>query len=323
MVIVATYLTLRWAAGRAADRLARHRHTESWIGRTILSLATLALEAMALAAAWALGTFVAVRWGPTGMNALNQQLFINAFVMAEAIKLAARAVLRPRRSRLRLVPMITATAAAYWYFWIARTTSIIVYAFLFVAPIAAWNVSFGAGQAIRVLAVLTACLVGILVTLQNRDVVRGVMMRRAVNGQNDATARFMAVLARVWHIFAILYFVALFLIWMTRPDGALGYMLGSTVESLIALAVGVVVASFLSRVISGGMRLSPNVKQRTAAARGGGSNAFVCRKVAALNPARRARPACSVAVAQAWEAVRPFHRLGSPAYGFRRSTDPR
>lgn len=262
VVIVTTYLTLRWVAGRAADRLAGNRHAETWIGRTILSLATLALEALALAAAWALGTFVAVRWGPTGMNALNQQLFINAFVMAEAIKLGARTILRPRRTRLRLVPLITDTAAAYWYFWIARTTSIVAYAFLFVAPIAAWNVSFGSGQAIRVLAVLTACLIGILVTLQNRDAVRRAMMRRAADGQNDATARFLAALARVWHIFAIVYFIALFLIWITRPTGALGYMLGSTLESLVALGVGVLVASFLSRVISGGMRLSPDVKQR-------------------------------------------------------------
>lgn len=315
-VIVATYLALRWVAGRIADRLARHRHTETWIGRTILSLATLALEAMALAAAWAIGTFVAVRWGATGMNALNQQLFINAFVMAEGIKLAARTVLRPRRSTLRLFPAITDTAAAYWYFWIARTSSIVVYAFLFVAPIAAWNVSFTAGQAVRVLAILTACLVGILVTLQNRDAVRDLMMRRAVNGQNDATARFMAALARVWHIFAILYFVALFLIWMTRPRGALTYMLGATLESVIALGIGVLIASFLSRVISGGMRLSPDVKQRLPLLEAR-LNAFVPKVLHVVRLV--VLIGVLVAVAQAWELF-DFLAWASTGVGFEVTT---
>ncbi|MGJ3265160.1 MAG: mechanosensitive ion channel domain-containing protein [Salinarimonas sp.] len=297
-VTVGSYLLLRWLAGRLADRFARHRQTRNVIGRIVLSVATFLVEALALAAAWSIGTFVAVNWGPTGMNALNQQLFLNAFVLAEVSKLGVRAVLRRRRGSLRSVQAISDTAAAYWYFWIGRTTSIVVYAFLFVAPIATWNLSFASGQAIRTLAILTACLVGILVTLQNRDVVRTQMLRRAVNGQNDATARFMAALARVWHVLAIVYFVALFFIWTTRPREALTYMLAATLESAVALAVGVGIAMFLSRFISGGMRLSEDVKQRLPLLESR-LNAFVPKILHVIRLV--VLIGVLVAVAQAWE----------------------
>ncbi|MGP9822178.1 mechanosensitive ion channel domain-containing protein [Salinarimonas sp. NSM] len=297
-VTVGSYLLLRWFASRLGDRFARHRQTGNVIGRIVLSVATFLVEALALAAAWAIGTFVAVNWGPTGMNALNQQLFLNAFVMAEVIKLGVRAVLRPNRGSLRIVQAISDTAAAYWYFWIGRITSIVAYAFLFVAPIASWSVSFAAGQAIRTLAILAACLVGVLVTLQNRDAVRRIMLRRAVNGQNDATARFMAALARVWHVLAIVYFVALFFIWTTRPREALTYMLSATVESAIAIAVGVGIAMLLSRFMTGGIRLSPDVKQRLPLLESR-LNAFVPKILHVIRLV--VLVGILVAVAQAWE----------------------
>ncbi|GGK34794.1 mechanosensitive ion channel domain-containing protein [Salinarimonas ramus] len=301
-VTIASYLALRWLAGRVTDRFARSRQTEHMVGRVVFSLATFLVEALTLAAAWAIGTFVVTNFGGTGRNAINQQLFINAFVMAEGIKLGVRAILRPRRGRLRIVQQISDTAAAYWYFWIGRTTSIVVYAFLFVAPIAAWNVSFTAGQAVRTLAILAACLVGILVTLQNREAVRRLMTRRAVNGNGngkaDATARFLAALGRVWHILAIVYFVALFVIWSTRPREALSYMLSATFESAIALAVGVGIAVFLSRFITGGMRLSDDVKQRLPLLESR-LNAFVPKILHVIRLV--VLIGILVAVAQAWE----------------------
>lgn len=314
-VVVVSYVALRWLANRLADSFARHRHTSHLPGRIVLSVATFLLEALALGAAWALGTFVAVNYGPTGINALNQQLFLNAFVMAEGIKLGVRAVLRPRRERLRILPL-SDTAAAYWYFWAARTTSLLVYAFLFVAPIAAWNVSFGAAQAIRVLAVLSACLVGILVTLQNRDTVRALLLRRAVNGNDDITARILAAVARVWHVFAIVYFVALFLVWMTRPREALAYMLSSTVESAVALAVGIFIVGFISRFISGGMRLSPDVKDRLPLLESR-LNAFVPKVLHVVR--LLVLVAVLIAVAQAWELF-DFLAWASTGVGFEVTT---
>ncbi|MFN3688733.1 mechanosensitive ion channel domain-containing protein [Salinarimonas sp.] len=258
---ILAYLILRNVAGRIADRAARHRSVARLPGRIVLALAAFALEAVALALAWVIGNGIAVASGRHGLDALNQTLFLNAFVLSEAIKLVARAVLKPNRVSLRLVPM-SDTNAAYWYFWITRAVMVVVYTFMFVAPILAWNVSPAAANAARMLAVLAACVVGILVVLQNKEPVRRLIARRALAGETDAFARLSAAIGRVWHIFAVVYFVAIFVVWMTRPRDALAFMLSATLESAIAIAVGIAVAAAITRLISGGMRLSEDVKQR-------------------------------------------------------------
>jgi SAM-dependent methyltransferase len=167
----------------------------------------------------------------------------------------------PRNDSLRLLP-ITAETASYWNFWIARVVSLIAYAFLFIAPMASWNVSVIAGEAVRVIAVFSACTIGIVISLQNKAEFRALLLRRANNGQTDALARFHQALARFWHVIAVVYFVAFFLVWVAQPRSALTFMIGATVETVVAIAVGLAIVTFISRLVSGGMRLSPDVRQR-------------------------------------------------------------
>ncbi len=258
---LAVYWVLRLVASRLRARFDRQAATSRLPRRLLLILAAIGVDVLALALAWLIGNGISIRLSTNVIMGLNQALFLNAFLVAEGLKVASRAALMPHRDALRLAPIPDITAA-YWNFWISRLVSLVAYAFLFVAPIAAWNVSGSLGEAVRVVAVFGACTIGIVLALQNKTAVRTLLLRRVANGHTDAFARFMQGIARFWHVIAVVYLVAFFLVWLSQPRTALSYMVGSTVQTLIAIAVGILIVNFISRLISGGMRLPADIRQR-------------------------------------------------------------
>src|SRR5690606_32517195 len=100
------------------------------------------------------------------------------------------------------------------------------------------------------------------IVLQNRDTVRSRLMSRAEAGRADPLSRTLSLVARVWHIAAIAYLVGVFLLWLTRPETALPFVLSATWKSVVAVLLGTIIASFISRAASGGMRLPEDVRAR-------------------------------------------------------------
>lgn len=261
LATVSVFWLLRLGSERIRQRFNRQAETSHLPRTLLLVLSSIGVDVLSVALAWVIGNGLSVRLATNEIMGLNQALFLNAFLMAEGLKVGARAVLMPRNDSLRLLP-ITAETAIYWNFWTARVVSLIVYAFLFIAPMVSWNISFIAGEAVRVIAVFSACTIGIVITFQNKAEVRNLLMRRANNGRTDALGRFQQALARFWHVLAVVYFVAFFLVWVAQPRSALTFMIGATVETIIAIVVGFAIVSFISRLILGGMRLSPDLKER-------------------------------------------------------------
>src|SRR3546814_17635532 len=77
----------------------------------------------------------------------------------------------------------------------------------------------------------------IVVILQSRGDVRDRLQQRAA-ARGDMTSRALAAVGRVWHVFAILYVLIFFVVWVSRPGDALTYMLAATGQSLAAALVG-------------------------------------------------------------------------------------
>jgi len=264
MVIAGTlfaYWLLRLVSDRARVRLATRAESRPILRRAPLALGAIAFDTGTVALAWLIGHTLSMQLATNQIMALNQTLFLNAFLVAEGIKVAMRALLMPRKDTLRLVPL-SDTTAHYWYFWLSRLISLIVYAFLFVAPIVTWNLTTASGDAIRTLAVFTACVIGIVLVLQNKNDVATLLKRRVARGETDTVGRLSQGLAQIWHMVAILYLVTFFMVWVAHPHTAINLMAASTAQSIIAILVGMVVFSLISRVISGGMRLSDDIKQR-------------------------------------------------------------
>ncbi|QQR36960.1 mechanosensitive ion channel [Devosia oryziradicis] len=246
-----------WAQGVIARRAAGR----GWIPRLLAAMAAALVDLGSVLLAWAVGNVVALLVGATGRMGINQSLLLNAFLLVELSKLAMRSILSPRFEAVRLVPVGDGNAA-YWYFWLGRIISLIGYTFLFVAPLLAANLSVGAASAAQVLVMATAVTIGIVIVLQNKTDVRIWLSGIAERRGHDGTGQLLVVLGQYWHVVAIVYLITLLVVWFANPEQALPFMLGATVQSVIAILVGIVIVGFISRFVSAGLRLPEDVKAR-------------------------------------------------------------
>ncbi|MGX1096803.1 mechanosensitive ion channel domain-containing protein [Amorphus sp. MBR-141] len=260
-VVFGSFLVLRILARALLRTLARRAEGRGWAARVMYLVPTLLVEAATVVLAWLAGYVFSLYFGTRGEMSIYQTLFLNAFIVIEAIKLVARLLFMPSFPSLRFVPLAD-TGAAYWYFWLSRVISLVGYGLLFVVPVAASEITPRFADALKVLFVLTAIVMTILIVLQNKTRVRGFLHRRMEAGKTDALGRFFAFLGNHWHQITILYLIAFFIVWLVNPIEALPFMLRATVESLIAIVVGVLVTAFISKAISLGLRLPADVKER-------------------------------------------------------------
>ena len=244
------------------SRIAARVEGRRWMVRAAGTVMAVAVDLASVLLVWGVGYFVAVALlGQAGRMEINQSLLLNAFLMVESSKVAARAALSPRFGPLRLLPF-TDDNAAYWSFWLARIISLLGYTFLFVAPLIAGNLSVAAAAAVQVLVMATAVTIGIIVVLQNKRDVRTWLEAIAERRGHDGLGQLLVVVGRYWHVVAIVYLVALLVVWFANPEEALPFMLGATVQSAIAILVGIAIVAFISRFVRAGLKLPDDVKQR-------------------------------------------------------------
>jgi small conductance mechanosensitive channel len=68
--------------------------------------------------------------------------------------------------------------------------------------------------------------------------------------------------ARTWHLFALLYFLIVFVLTLTRPGDALPFVMFATLKSLAAIVVGLLVSSFLTQTIGRRITLSDDLRRK-------------------------------------------------------------
>jgi small-conductance mechanosensitive channel len=280
-VTFTVYLALRWAAQRfgagcnaRAAKIGPGAHGR--IRRIALLLTAQAADALAVLLAWGAGFGFALSFGafsigafslanagfaPAGRISFSQSLFLNAFLFVELIKVTLRLLAVPGRPALRQVPLDD-TDAAYWYFWCSRLASLLGYGLLFAAPLVLSSGAWAAAQSIRILTMFTATAIVVAVVLQNRDRVRVALARRLNAGHADAIGRVGAWLGTVWHLIAIVYALAVFVVWLANPGNALAFMLQATLQSLVAGGLGIAAGAMISRFISSGLHVPQDVRDR-------------------------------------------------------------
>ena len=260
--MIGSYLLLRLGVSRIESAIGARVAGRRWWGKLLGILGRIVVEVAAVFLAWGLGYAIAL--GLTGdvrgEMGINQSLLLNAFLVVELSKLWVRVFLSPRHAPLRVLP-VGDSNAAYWQFWSGRIISLVGYTFLFVAPLLAGTLSTAAAAAVQVLVMTTAVVVGIIIVMQNRDDVRTWLGELGARRQ-DGIGQLLRLLGQLWHVLAIAYLLALLVLWFTNPDEALPFMLGATVQSVVAILVGALVVTFISRAVSFGLNLSPEVKQR-------------------------------------------------------------
>lgn len=258
-----SFLLLRILVRWLQRGLAERAKARNWMIRLGSALGAALIDLAAIIIAWGIGYVVALTLvgDAVGQMGINQSLLLNAFLLVEISKLVVRLLLSPRFGSLRPLP-VSDDNAAYWSFWIERIISLLGYSFLFVAPLLAGTLAPGIAAAVQVLAMATAVTIAIIVVLQNRDDVRNWLLSLAERRNQDGYAQMLVLLARHWHRIAIVYLVALLVVWFAKPNTALPFMLSATAQSLVAIVVGTVVVSFIARFVSTGLLLPSDIKAR-------------------------------------------------------------
>ena len=70
------------------------------------------------------------------------------------------------------------------------------------------------------------------------------------------------MLARIWHLLAIGYFTVLLVVSQIAPESALPFMARATGQSLIAIAIGLILSTLMSIVLAQRIRLSDSMRTR-------------------------------------------------------------
>ncbi len=264
LLVAATALGLFFLLRIPSDRffgyLARRGDGGSWLLAGARLLAFGITDALVILIAYAGGYAVALATGEPGTMDIRQTLFLNAFLLIEVTKVALRLLLVPRHGPLRFAPMGDETAA-YWYFWSSRLVSLLGYGILLAVPLINAAVSPTVGRSVTLLIVVTALLTSVLIVLQNRAPVRAALQARNRRLPDDLLGRMLAGLGLVWHLLAILWLLALFVVWQASPADALPFMLRATLQSALAVLAGVVAMVLISRAIAAGLRLPEDLRR--------------------------------------------------------------
>jgi small conductance mechanosensitive channel len=244
----------RWFAARSEGA--------GWVRRAASILFSVVVDAVVVLLAWACGYALAIfAIGETGSLDVVESLYLNAFLIVESVRVLMRGALAPRYGSLRVLSM-SDTSAAYWYFWASRLVALLGYGFLLAMPIVRATFPPGVAEGVGLLIGFSALILVILLVLQNRQSVRERLERRGSEDTSEYLVSAQNGLARSWHVLAILYFIGLFMVWSTRPEGALTLMLRASGESLLMITLGVLLMTLISRFVTGGMRLPADVKAR-------------------------------------------------------------
>ena len=199
--------------------------------------------------------------GQTGDLSTRASLFLNAFLVIELIKAAVRMLFSSRYEGLRLLP-ISANEASYWNRWLARLVGMVGYGLMVAVPLVNYYLAPSLGEALGTLVMVFAFIYAVAVILKNRMRLRDNINVLARNASFTASRVSLQLFARTWHLFALFYFLMVFVLTLTRPVDALPYVLFATLQTLVAIVAGLLLSSFITQSIGRRITLSNEVRRK-------------------------------------------------------------
>lgn len=184
---------------------------------------------------------------------------VNANVLARVIIAGARAVLAPDTVRLRLLPLDD-ESAAYGFLWVRRFTHTAVYGYFLLRTAWILGLSFAAYNLLSDLLALVIAGMAVVFILQIR---RSVARRlRAWAAPSDGVARLRNQVADFWHLLAIAYVAAAYVVWVTDLEGGFAYLARATLLSVLTVTAARLILFALHRVFGMVFRLGPEMQQK-------------------------------------------------------------
>ena len=199
--------------------------------------------------------------GEAGEIGRAESLFINAFVIVEIVKALIRMVFSTRYDSLRLFAMSSETAS-YWNRWLARLVGITGYGLMVAVPMVNAMLSPAVGQILSLLIMIGVYIYAVRVILKNRKTLRDNLNGRADESTFAFFSTLLRILGRVWHLFALAYFTVLLVVSQLQPAEALPFMAHATVQTLLAVGIGILISSLLTIALSRRIHLSEGLRER-------------------------------------------------------------
>lgn len=234
------------------------RHSDTPLIRACFALMGLVLGLLPVL------VFAAVAYGalftaldPFTRTRITLTILVNATVQARLLLCVVRSVLLPADAGTEFLPT-DAESRNYLYIWVRRFTFWVFFGYAI--PEAAWWL--GVPGAIHALLLKTVGLVlatlAVIFLLQNRALVAGWIAGHPP--RTSGWGRIRRSLAEIWHLFAILYIVAIYLIYALRIAGGFAYVLRATVLTLVVIIAARFLARFVRDLCRRGFAIKPKLK---------------------------------------------------------------
>ncbi|MEZ5830580.1 MAG: mechanosensitive ion channel [Dongiaceae bacterium] len=236
--LVVAYLIDRALAG-LRRRLAG-RVTDSVFRRIRFSIARLVVDFVPVVAFSLIGMLCLGWIDPPERARLALLGVLYAVAASMAAMVVARWLFSPLLPQLRLIPMKDG-AAAYLYIWSRRLILIIVWSYVLLQTALVLGLpAVGFIIAVKLVGLLITALLIVLV-LQNRETVASAIRHTPregeTNGKHLVPGAVRARLAEIWHIIAVAYLIAAYLVWAVEISGGFVYLLRATIITLVVIAL--------------------------------------------------------------------------------------
>ncbi|MCG8511852.1 MAG: hypothetical protein MI741_21765, partial [Rhodospirillales bacterium] len=170
--------------------------------------------------------------------------FVQAFFLARVLLIVMRMLLVPAVPNLRVLPL-SGVVANYLFIWSRRLISVGVYGY-YIAEAAYFLGLPSGGRAglMRLVGLLVTTMLVVFI-LQNRVQVSHWAQSALLRGRDarDRSARALRWMTDVWHVLAIVYVVAAFLVWAFDLEGGFAYLFRSTVVSVFILGAAKLISA--------------------------------------------------------------------------------
>jgi len=183
---------------------------------------------------------------------------VNAFVVSQGILVLARAVLAPSAAPFRLW-RLTDETAHYAYIWARRLTVLVVVGYFATEAAALIGVPPAGARFLLKLVGLTTATLFVVLVLQNKTVVAGWLRG---DGASAALRTARHRLAEFWHVLAVFYIAALFMVWALEVPGGFEYILRGTALTAVILVAARLAGLGIQRALRRGFAIGDDLKAR-------------------------------------------------------------
>lgn len=269
IVLVSAYLAFfvgQFAARKTYAPLEQRAQRGGGFSRSLILVLTSAIDAATVGFGLAVGYFVALE-GYLFLEAdvtLQESLALNAFFIAGMANVALRFVFAPRRPELRLLPF-DEESAGYWCGRLKLYSYWTNYGIFLAVPLANLAISFVLGNSLRFVIVFVGMVYLVTLVIKNRVRVREGIKTYAGSLQSYVAQRVLLNVAGLWHVLALLYIVAVFIVWVVRPFDATTIILRATGLSILSIMGGIALSLMMTKAIKDGVQLPAHIQEKLPA----------------------------------------------------------